>query len=209
MARRRLIPTPHGDAGLIAHHGHRPIATLVLGHGAGGGTRAPDLHALAASLPRQNISVLLFEQPWVVAGRRVATSPATLDEAFVHAVSRLRSRTPLVVGGRSAGARVAARTAHRLDAVGCLALAFPLHPPGRPESSRLEELMSSAVPTLVVQGDRDAFGRPDEFPDSVDMAVIPGADHGFQVAAGGPLTRTEALGVVVEACLEWLTRDIA
>jgi uncharacterized protein len=209
MARRRLVTTPQGDAGLIAHRAHRPIATLVLGHGAGGGIGAPDLRALAASLPRQNVSVLLFEQPWVVAGKRVATSPARLDEAFVHVVSRLRHRSPLVVGGRSAGARVAARTAHRLGAVGCLALAFPLHPPGRPESSRLEELMGSAVPTLVVQGERDAFGKPDEFPESVDMAVIPGADHGFQVASGEPLTRTEALGVVVEACLEWITRDIA
>ncbi len=207
-ASRRLVPTPQGDAGLIAYRAHRPIATLVLGHGAGGGTGAPDLRALAASLPRQDISVLLVEQPWVVAGKKVASSPAQLDEAFVHVVGQVRHRSPWVVGGRSAGARVAARTAHRLGAVGCLALAFPLHPPGRPDRSRLDELMGSAVPTLVVQGERDTFGRPDEFPDSVDMAVIPGADHGFQVSSGGPLTRSEALGIVVEACLEWMTRDI-
>ena len=126
--------------------------------------------------------MLLFEQPWRVAGGKVASPPPTLDVGFAAARRTLRTRTPLVVGGRSAGARSAARTATALGAAGCLALAFPLHPPGRPEKSRLEELVGAGVPTLVVQGENDAFGRPDEFPADVDLAVVPAADHGFATA---------------------------
>ncbi len=135
------------------------------------------------------MSVVRFEQPWRVAGRKVATAPPTLDAGLIAGANRLRVRTPLIVGGRSAGARSAARTAKGLGAVGCLALAFPLHPPGRPEKSRLPELTGARVATLVVQGERDSMGSPEEFPASgarLDLVVIPGADHGFKVPARGP-----------------------
>ena len=160
MPDQRRVPTPHGDAGLILNRARTPIATLVLGHGAGGGSNSPDLAALAQRLPRRGITVVRVEQPWRLAGRRLAPAPTVLDAAFVAAVDRLRPRTPLVVGGRSAGARVACRTARRLGASGCLALAFPLHPPGDPAKSRLAELRDARVPTLVIQGERDPFGRP-------------------------------------------------
>jgi uncharacterized protein len=124
-------------------------------------------------------------------------------------VNTLRPQTPLVVGGRSAGARVACRTARHLGASGCLALAFPLAPPGNPGKSRLGELTAAGVPTLVVQGDRDAFGAPDAFPSSVDLAVVPGADHGFATLKRGDLSQEEALAVLVEAVLEWVTREVA
>jgi predicted alpha/beta-hydrolase family hydrolase len=106
-----------------------------------------------------------------------------LDEAFVAAANALRVRTPLVVGGRSAGARSAARTARELGASGFLALSFPLHPPGRPEKSRRDELAGAAMPVLVLQGTRDAFGRPEEFdpvPDHVTLHPLPGADHALR-----------------------------
>ena len=96
---------------LVSYRARRPVATLLLSHGAGRGIDTRDLEALAATLPRQGINVQLFEQPWRVAGRKVASPPATLDAGFVAAASALRTRTPLVVGGRSAGARSAARTA--------------------------------------------------------------------------------------------------
>jgi hypothetical protein len=139
----------------------------------------------------------------------VAPAPRVLDEVFVAVVKGLRTRGPLVLGGRSAGARVACRTARELDATGCLALAFPLHPPGQPEKSRLAELVSAGVPTLVVQGERDAFGRPEEFPEGIDLAVVPGADHSFSVLRSGPLTQPDAMGLLVEAVLEWVTREVA
>lgn len=209
MTETRTFETPNGPARLAAHRSKRPLATLLLSHGAGGGIEAPDLQALARRLPGQGISVLLLEQPWRVAGRKLAGSPASLDVALRSVVDQIRPRNPLVVGGRSAGARSAARCARELGASGCLALAFPLHPPGKPERSRLEELTGARVPTLVVQGERDTFGRPEEFPDGTEMAVIPGADHGFKVPKSGALTQEEALGVVVEATLEWVVREIA
>jgi predicted alpha/beta-hydrolase family hydrolase len=204
----QVVPTPHGDARLWRDRSRHPVATLLLGHGAGGGVDARDLEALAAELPRNGVSVVRVEQPWRVAGRRVAPRPQVLDECFVAAANRMRVRTPLVVGGRSAGARSAARTARELGASGCLALSFPLHPPGKPEKSRLGELVAVQVPTLVVQGERDPFGRPEEFPPDRELAVVPGGDHGFAVLRRGAVTAEEAMAIIVEAVLEWIVRDV-
>jgi predicted alpha/beta-hydrolase family hydrolase len=202
------VPTPHGDGRSHTHRARRPVATLLLSHGAGRGTDTKDLEALAEHLPRHGITVVLFDQPWVVAGRKVASPPATLDDGLRAAASRLRRTHPLVVGGRSAGARSAARCADELEAAGCLALAFPLHPPGRPEKSRLEELTRPSCPTLVIQGERDPFGRPEEFPADTEMSVVPEGDHSLTVPARGSLTQDEALGLVVEAALEWIIREV-
>lgn len=208
MTESRLVATTHGDARIVRNRSRNAVATLLLGHGAGGGIEAPDLAALAAHLPRQGVSVVRVEQPWRVAGKKIAPRPQVLDECFVDVARRLRIRTPLVVGGRSAGARSAARSAHRLGASGFLALAFPLHPPGRPNKSRLEELEAVTVPTLVVQGERDPFGAPEEFPTDRELTVIPGADHGFKVPRRGPVSSDDAMAIVVEAVLEWIVRDV-
>jgi predicted alpha/beta-hydrolase family hydrolase len=202
------VATPHGDARLHKDRSRTPVATLLLGHGAGGGVDSPDLLALARGLPRHGVSVVRVEQPWHVAGKKIAPRPEILDACFVAAADKLRVRTPLVAGGRSAGARSAARTAQDLGAAGCLALAFPLHPPGRPERSRLEELDAVAVPVLVVQGERDPFGTPEEFPADHDLTVVPGADHAFKVPKRGDVTQEEALAIIVEATLEWIVREV-
>lgn len=209
MTTTRTVHTAQGEARLHVDRSKRPVATLVLGHGAGGGVEARDLQALAAVLPGQGVSVFRVEQPWRVAGRRIASSPRMLDQAWLDVVNTLRPQTPLVVGGRSAGARVACRTARHLGASGCLAMAFPLTPPSKPGTSRVDELLQAEVPTLVVQGERDAFGGPDAFPSSVDLAVVPGADHGFATLKRGDVSQEDALGVLVEAVLEWITREIA
>jgi predicted alpha/beta-hydrolase family hydrolase len=204
----RTVATPYGDARLHTDRSRHPVATLLLGHGAGGGPGSADLVALGQELPREGITVIRLEQPWRVAGKKVAPAPKTLDACLVSVADRLRPRTPLVLGGRSAGARSAARTAHHLGASGVLALAFPLHPPGRPESSRLEELTSVRVPTLVVQGENDVFGRPDEFPPGQRLVVVPGADHGFKVPKRAELTAEDVLGLVVESVLEFVVREV-
>lgn len=208
MAVEKRIETRHGEARLVTHRAKSPRATLLLSHGAGNGIDTADLEALATHLPRQGVSVVRLEQPWKVAGRKIATPPATLDDGLRAAADFLRVRTPMIVGGRSAGARSAARSAKALGAVGCLALAFPLHPPGRPERSRLDELRGAGVPTLVIQGENDSMGRPEEFPDDIDLTVVPAADHGLKVPKRAPVTQEEALAIVVEATLEWLVREI-
>jgi predicted alpha/beta-hydrolase family hydrolase len=204
----RVVPTPHGDARLYTDRSRSPHATLLLGHGAGGGPDAADLVALARELPREGITVVRIEQPWRLAGKRVAPAPAVLDECLVAVADKLRPRTPLVLGGRSAGARSACRTSKHLGASGVLALSFPLHPPGKPEKSRLDELQAVAVPALVVQGENDPFGRPSEFPESTELALVPGGDHSLRVPKRGDLTQADALGLVVEATLEWIVREV-
>lgn len=208
MSTIRVIPTKHGDARLVGDRSKHPIAALLLNHGAGGGIDSADLEALAKALPRNGVSVLRLEQPWKVAGKKIAPRPAVLDEVLVAAVNTIRVRSPLVIGGRSAGARAAARCARTLGASGCLALAFPLHPPGKPERSRLDELDGVGLPTLVIQGERDPFGRPEEFPAWHDLAVVPGADHSFKVPKRGDVSRDDALGIIVEATLEWIVRAV-
>ncbi len=211
-AQVQVVPTPRGDGRLHVSRAEDPSAVLLLSHGAGGGVEARDLVALADFLPAQGITVARFEQPWRVAGRKIATAPPTLDEAFVAAAATLTLDVPLVVGGRSAGARSACRCAPGLGAAGVLALSFPLHPPGRPEKSRIEELRGTGCTTLVVQGERDTMGRPDEFPRDlvdVDFAVVPGADHAMKVPVRGPVSSEEAMAIIVESTLEWIVREVA
>ncbi|WP_328992095.1 hydrolase [Kribbella sp. NBC_01245] len=209
MTDERIVATPQGEARIVAHRARRPIATLALGHGAGGGIEAGDLVALAARLPRQDINVFLIEQPWRRAGKKVAPAPKLLDEAWIATIGQLRIRTPLVLGGRSAGARVACRTATSLGGSGVLALSFPLHPPGKPEKTRVDELRGTRLPTFVIQGEKDPFGAPDEFPPLTEMAVVPDADHSFKVPKRAELTQQESFDLLVEATLEWITRTIA
>jgi uncharacterized protein len=209
MPAERTVATPKGEARVVARRAKRPIATLVLTHGAGGGVDAPDLVRLARTLPQQDISVTLVEMPWRVAGKKLAPAPAVIDECFTAVLDTMRMRSPLVVGGRSAGARSACRIARGAGAAGVLALSFPLHPPGRQEKSRVAELQGSRVPTLVVQGERDPFGTPEEFPSAIDLAVVPSADHSMKVPRSAPLSQQEALAIVLEATLEWVVREIS
>ncbi|MBO9519909.1 MAG: hydrolase [Nocardioidaceae bacterium] len=203
-----MVPTPQGDARLVTHRARTPVATLVLTHGAGGGIDAADLVALAAALPKHGISVTLVEMPWRVAGKKLAPRPELIDQAYRIVLTAVKPRTPLVVGGRSAGARSACRVGAEHGAAGVVALAFPLHPPGKPDSSRIEELERAGVPALVVQGERDPFGTPEEFPADVDLAVVPSADHALRVPKKAPVTQEEAHAIVVEAVLEWIVREV-
>jgi len=170
------METPRGPAGIrITDPAGLPLCQLVLGHGAGGDVDAPDLTAVHDAAVAAGSRVALVTQPYRVAGRR-APAPAThLDEAWCAVVTGLADGLPLILGGRSSGARVACRTAEQLGAAGVLALAFPLHPPGRPERSRAGEL-PARIPTLVVNGDRDPFGVPGAG-GAVEVAVRPGAVH--------------------------------
>ena len=179
------LDTPHGRARVHLHTAEAPRAALVLGHGAAGGVEAPDLVSATGAARSEGISVALVEQPYRVAGRRSPARAPHLDAAWISIVEQLRAGElaglPLIVGGRSLGARVACRTAEATGAVAVLCLAFPLEPPrraGRPAQSRLPELDAVRVPTLVVQGDRDRFGTPPPGP-SREVVKVPG-DHGLK-----------------------------
>jgi predicted alpha/beta-hydrolase family hydrolase len=191
------VDTPHGQANVHVHAADQPRAALVLGHGAAGGVTAPDLVAVTGAARSEGVSVALVEQPYRVAGRRSPAPAHQLDTAWTAVVDHLLASElgglPLVVGGRSSGARVACRSAEATGAVAVLCLAFPLQPPGRAERpSRLPELDAVQVPTLIVQGAGDPFGVPP-----------PGARRKVVQVAGNHSLRTD-LQAVTDAVQEWL-----
>jgi predicted alpha/beta-hydrolase family hydrolase len=191
------IATPHGPARVHLHPAPDARAALVLGHGAGGGVGARDLVEAADAARAEGVSVALVEQPYRVAGRRSPAPAHHLDAAWLAVVAHLRAGwgdLPLIAGGRSSGARVACRTAAEAGAAGVLCLAFPLHPPGRPEKTRLPELEAVEAPVLIVQGASDPFGMPPAGPGRT-VVTVPG-NHSLT----GDL---DALGTAVR---EWLGR---
>ena len=195
------IETPHGPARAHLHGVDEPRGALVLGHGAGGGVQAPDLVAATKAANQERFTVALVEQPYRVSGRRSSAPAKQLDVAWTVVVARLKANElaglPLVVGGRSLGARVACRTVDETGAIAVLCLAFPLEPPrraGKPPQSRLAELDAVDVPVLVVQGERDPFGMPP--PGTTrDVVKVPG-DHGLKADV-------DAIAAAVRA---WLRR---
>lgn len=192
------IATPYGPARVHLHvPAAEPRSLLVLGHGAGGGVDAPDLTAVAAAVAARGAAVALVEQPYRVAGRRAPAPAQQLDVAWVAVCAELTvqlSDLPLVVGGRSSGARVACRTSAQTGAVGVLALAFPLRPPGS-DKDRTGELAAVRVPVLCVNGSRDPFGVP--MPTRrVQVVEVADADHSLR----------RDLPAVSVAAIRWLGR---
>jgi uncharacterized protein len=195
------VETTHGPARAHLHRAQAPVGALVLGHGAGGGVAARDLQAVTEAAISRRFTVALIEQPYRVAGRRSPAPARQLDQAWVDVIGALREDglggLAVVTGGRSSGARVACRTAADVNAVGVLCLAFPLHPPGRPEKSRADELDAVEVPVLVIQGASDPFGMPEPAP-------------GRQVVeVAGNHSLTGDLAAVAEAAGRWLESSIA
>lgn len=199
------VETDAGLARITWRHAAQPRLVLAVSHGAGGGIEARDLQALAQVLPGHAVTVALVEQPWRVAGKKLAPAPRTLDLGWRGIWPALAEPgLPVISGGRSAGARVACRTAVELGARAVLALSFPLHPPGRPEKSRADELLGSGVPTLVVQGGNDPFGKPEEFPKGTyELVDVPYGDHGFAVPKRAEITQEQALEIITDGVARW------
>ncbi|MFI6375239.1 alpha/beta family hydrolase [Streptomyces sp. NPDC050546] len=199
------VETDAGTARITWHEAKKARLVLAVSHGAGGGIEARDLKALAEALPAHGVTVARVEQPWRVAGKKLAPAPKTLDVGWRGIWPALAAPgLPVISGGRSAGARVACRTAAELGAHAVLALSFPLHPPGKPEKSRADELLGSGVPTLVVQGGNDPFGKPEEFPaGSYELVEVPYGDHGFAVPKRAEISQDEAVKLITDAVLEW------
>lgn len=196
-------------------------AVLLLGHGASGKIDGADLLALVAALPSEGITVIRHEQAWKVAGGPMRARPDQLDPGWQVAVRHVAETwpdVPLLVGGHSAGARCACRGSANPDLpsqAAVLALSFPLHPPGKPERSRVEELAGVPVPVTVVQGERDPFGGSDElvatlptgwFDESHRRLVrVEGAGHDL-VPLKRVMSREAAMGLIVDAALDLVGR---
>jgi predicted alpha/beta-hydrolase family hydrolase len=184
------VDTPMGPARVHLARPPRALGSVVLTHGAGGSIRAGDVTAVATGLVAAGWAVALVEQAWVVSGRKLPPPAASQDPAWLPVIAHLTTGRgalprPLVVSGKSNGARVAFRTAHAVGADAALALAFPLHPPAKPQLSRAEELRAPVphgIPLHVVQGETDPFGTPEEvraeLPDPSWVSAVRGG-HGF------------------------------
>jgi uncharacterized protein len=192
------VATPAGPAEVALDGAADPAFLLALTHGSNGGLDAPDLLAVRAEALRLGGAVAGIRQPFRVAGRRAPGAAAVQDEAWLAVIGVLRDRfgdVPLIQCGRSNGARVACRTALKAGARGVIALAFPLRPPWNPRRTRAEELRGAGVEVLVVNGDRDPFGVPDQA-DATCVHVVPGERH--------DLGRSPS--VVGTVAAEWLGR---
>ncbi|MGR8008377.1 alpha/beta hydrolase family protein [Streptomyces hypolithicus] len=206
MTQSEIVETEAGPARITWAGPEQARIVLAVSHGAGAGIGARDLQGLAAALPARGVTVALVEQPWRVAGKKVAPAPKTLDAGWRGVWPALeKPGLPVISGGRSAGARVACRTARELGAHAVLALSFPLHPPGRPEKSRARELLDAGVPTLVVQGANDPFGKPAEFPGGAyDLVEVAYGDHGFAVPKKAGISEEQVVEVITGAVGRWI-----
>jgi uncharacterized protein len=190
------ISTSQGPARVVLEKVTKPAFLLVMTHGAGGGTETADVLAASAAAASLGASVARVLQPYRVRGASAPGNAAKQDAAWLEVITTLRSANegiPLVQGGRSNGARVACRTATEARAAAVIALAFPLHPPGRPENSRADELRAAGTDVLVINGERDPFGIPDEA-DASRVVVLPGETH----------TLSRSPQAVQAAVAEWL-----
>jgi predicted alpha/beta-hydrolase family hydrolase len=199
-----FMPTSVGEARVAWYPAlGKPRAILTVGHGTATGIEAPDLQALAKTLPARGITVALVEQPYRVVGDLSLSGPTILDTVWRELWPRFESaRLPVIAGGRSAGSQVACRTARDLKALAVLALSYPLNGPGH-----APELLATGLPTLIVQGGNDPFGRPAQFPAlpaGMELVEIPQADHVFHV----PYDRQTALEVLTTAVGDWLDQRL-
>ncbi len=205
-------PTPGLDgASLVVRAAPPPAARglVILLHGAGSGTDTPVLAAVATRLLAADVSVAALEMPYRVGGKRPPDRAPRLDAVLRSAVEMLNAHRPLALAGASMGSRVACRCARAVGAVGVLALGFPLNPP-RDRPSRAGELAGAGVDVLVVQGERDAFGRPAADPAAGrGLHVVAGADHSFKVRKmdGRPVADVVAEAATVGA--DWLLTQLS
>jgi uncharacterized protein len=200
------VSTGAGPARVSLDQPASPSFLVVMTHGAGGGVDSKDLLAVRQAGLARGGAVARVLQPYRVRGARAPGASGPQDAAWLEVVAALRERyagIPLVQGGRSNGARVACRTAAEAGARGVIALAFPLHPPGRPEQSRVAELRGAGAEVLVVNGDRDPFGIP-AAQDAARLVVVPGETHSLSknpaaVSAAVGLWLDELLGLASHA----------
>ncbi len=208
----------------LTAHVYRPKkplgATLLLGHGAGGGQRDPFMTEHATGLAERGVLVVTYDFPFMEHGRRKPDRAEVLQAAFraaVVAARQCRPKNRLFVGGKSLGGRVASEVvaaggADVEDIGGVVVLGYPLHPLGKPKASHARHLAALRVPILLVQGTRDPFGTPEDLrsllpdlPKGSSIHVVDGGDHSFLVSRRGHLTQREVDEDIHDELARWIT----
>jgi predicted alpha/beta-hydrolase family hydrolase len=198
----------------------RPVATLILAHGAGAPQSSAFMVDFARGMARRGCQAVTFNVPYTEQGRRLPDRAPTLEACFRDVIAAIRARAdlgtgPLVIGGKSMGGRIASHLAAQglADLAGLVTLGYPLHPPGRPEQLRALHLARIRQPMLIVQGSRDAFGTPEELRPALvplgataTLQVVEGGDHSFKVPKRGPITQEEVFEWVQDEIARWIGR---
>ena len=186
-------------------------ATLLLAHGAGAPMDSPFMAAMAGGLAQRGWRVVRFEFPYMaqsrLSGQRRAPDrlPRLLD-SFRAQVAQQAGAAPLLIGGKSLGGRVASllvdELAHSHGVRGCLCLGYPFHPPGKPDQLRTDHLAALATPTLILQGERDSFGKRGEvegygLSPNIQLQWIASGDHSFKPTRSSGLSEADTWAAAV------------
>ena len=201
---------------LKVYRSNSATAALVVGHGAGAGQNSPFMVRTAEGLAARGIAAATFDFPYMTARRGAPDRPPVLEQAWRDAIAQARtelSGLPLFIGGKSMGGRISSQVAAQgVEGVsGLVFLGYPLHPPGKPEQRRIAHLPSIAVPVLIVQGERDAFGTPAELRPVVEtmrggvtLHVVEGGDHSLAVARSSGTAQKQVYEHVLDTIAAWM-----
>ncbi|MFA0031607.1 alpha/beta fold hydrolase [Vibrio sp. 10N.261.49.A12] len=181
--------------------------TFIFAHGAGAGMEHEFMQSVAKGLAFKGIRVIRFNFPYMIkraedGKRRPPDRAPKLLEAYQEIIEQVDA-DKLVIGGKSMGGRMASHLSE-LDKVAAMAcLGFPFHPPGKPEKYKGEHLAELAKPCLILQGERDTFGKREEFADfdlsdSIRVEFIPDGDHSFKPRKSSGYTEQQNIALTVE-----------
>ncbi|PMM41921.1 alpha/beta fold hydrolase [Vibrio splendidus] len=181
--------------------------TFIFAHGAGAGMDHEFMQSVAKGLALKEIRVIRFNFPYMIkraedGKRRPPDRAPKLLEAYQEIIEQVDA-DKLVIGGKSMGGRMASHLSE-LDKVAAMAcLGFPFHPPGKPEKYKGEHLAELAKPCLILQGERDTFGKREEFADfdlsdSIRVEFIPDGDHSFKPRKSSGYTEQQNIALTVE-----------
>jgi predicted alpha/beta-hydrolase family hydrolase len=211
------IETRTGDIRATLYEPAAPRQTLILAHGAGAGQGHPWMRARASDLSDRAVRVITFDFPYIMAGRKVPDRAPVLIDAWRSVVDHVAARfpiEPIAIGGKSMGGRMATMLLAEPDAPasirGCVALGYPLHPPGKPDQLRVAHLAAIRVPVLVIQGEKDPFGGPGDVRREfaavgarVEVLDVPHGGHGFEVRVRDA-RQADVYARVADAVAHWL-----
>lgn len=191
-------------------------ANFIFAHGAGAGMESEFMQTITEKLTQHGVSVHLFDFPYMqkakeLGKRRPPDKMDKLEQAFLSEISQLDASIPLFIGGKSMGGRVASMILEKTEAQGCMCLGYPFHPPGKPEKLRTEHLLELKKPLLVVQGEKDTFGKRDEvegYPlsESIKVVYLQDGDHSFKPPKRSDATLEGNIDMAVDAMIEFMKR---
>lgn len=195
----QLIETQQGP---VERHGHGDVS-VVMAHGSGIGMRHEFMQAMATCLVQRGFSVYLFEFSYMqvmqeTGIRRPPAPVAKLQQEYISLLQELDLPGSVIIGGKSLGSRVASLIVQQTNVMAWFALGYPFHPQKNPGRLRVEHLLTSQKPGLIVQGSRDALGNYDEvmgyqLPTHIDVHWLADMDHSFKPYKASPYNLSQAI----------------